>query len=68
MAPYSNASVLRITCSLICVQCLEGVRSPSVGTQAENLCSTLCDRLMHVVGACHELVQSAVATGSILSY
>ena len=46
----------------VCV-CADGVSSPQLGTQAEGLCSSLCERLMNFVVSCHELVQSAVSPG-----
>jgi len=41
----------------------DGVSSFQLGTQAEELCSSLCERLMNFVVASHELVQSAVSSG-----
>lgn len=40
----------------------EGQKSP-VGTQATNYCATVCDRLIYVVSACSELVQTTVSPG-----
>ena len=42
--------------------CLEGQKS-LVGTQATDFCSTVCDRLVYVVSACSELVQTSISPG-----
>ena len=39
-------------------------RSQPALTQAEGLCSSLCERMMNVVVGCSELVQSAVSPGA----
>ena len=41
----------------------DGTSSQPALTQAESLCSSLCERMMSVVVACSELVQSAVLPG-----
>ena len=59
---YKCISVCVCVCVCVCVH-TDGVSSPQLGTQAEGLCSSLCERLMNFVVSCHELVQSAVSPG-----
>ena len=42
----------------------DGTSSQPALTQAEGLCSSLCERMMSVVVACSELAQSAVMPGA----
>lgn len=42
---------------------LFGPVNASLGSQTEGLYSDLCERLLHLVGACSELAQTAVSTG-----
>lgn len=42
----------------------DGSSSQPALTQAEGLCSSLCERMMNVVVGCSELVQSAVSPGA----
>ena len=42
---------------------LFGPLSPSLESQAEGRYSDLCERLMHFVAACSELVQTAISAG-----
>ena len=39
------------------------MQSSTIGTQMEEHCSSLCERLMNFVVAFHELVQTAIPSG-----